>query len=139
MIASARLQLGFLEAVERNPVGAITHFKNALKHYGETESYSDIAEVVISIASLAAPRDAMSTATLLGAAAELIERTRMILPPYHRSAFDSSAAVARGILGDAAFEMAWAAGQAMDPEQAAAEGLRVAPSRALRRRRPAST
>ncbi|GAC1433927.1 MAG: hypothetical protein NVSMB65_07960 [Chloroflexota bacterium] len=60
---------------------------------------------------------------MLGATAALRASLRIPLPAADRTAHESLVAAARAALGDEAFARAWAAGQALLPEQAIAEAL----------------
>jgi hypothetical protein len=62
-------------------------------------------------------------ARLFGAGAVLRERLGADLPAIGRRSHDRGVAAVRAALGDADFEAAWAAGQALSLEQAIAEAL----------------
>jgi hypothetical protein len=62
-------------------------------------------------------------ATLLGAAAALLEAGGLQMDPIDRAEYDRAAAATRALLGEATFAAAQAAGQAMSLEQAVAYGL----------------
>ena len=65
-------------------------------------------------------------ARLYGAAAALREAIGVPLPPADRAVHDRGLAAARAGLGEAAFAIAWAAGQALPLEQAVADALEPA-------------
>jgi hypothetical protein len=62
-------------------------------------------------------------ARLLGAAGTLREAIGAPLPPVDRPAHEAAVQATRGLLGEAAFAAAWAAGRALPLEQAVAEAL----------------
>jgi non-specific serine/threonine protein kinase len=68
-------------------------------------------------------------ARLYGAADSLRARAGRTVEPVFREEFECDVAVARRALGDEAFAQAWAAGQALPPEQAIEEAERFAAAR----------
>jgi predicted ATPase/class 3 adenylate cyclase len=62
-------------------------------------------------------------ARLLGAATALRQAIGAPLPPVDRPDCEATAQAARAALGEAAFAAAWAAGEALTPEEAVAEAL----------------
>ena len=60
---------------------------------------------------------------LLGAAAAAVEATGPRVHPANQADHERSLATARRLLGDAAFDAAWAQGRSLTLEQAVAEAL----------------
>ncbi|MGH2560948.1 MAG: LuxR C-terminal-related transcriptional regulator, partial [Thermomicrobiales bacterium] len=85
--------------------------------WADAAHLEDIADIA---GRAGAPEQA---ARLYGAADALRERFGRPIEPAFRTEFERDVAVARRVLGDAAFATAWAAGQALSAEQAAAEAL----------------
>jgi len=83
-----------------------------------------IAECLEGLAGLAgAQEQAERAAHLFGAAAALRDTIDAPLPPAERADYERDLATIRSQIDAAAFADAWAAGQAMPPEQAIAEAL----------------
>ena len=66
---------------------------------------------------------------LSGAVPERVRPRVQMHLPYLWAELEAALATARQALGDAAFQQACAAGQAMTPEQAVADALEEAPDR----------
>jgi non-specific serine/threonine protein kinase len=103
---------------------AAAHFTESLvlaQELGRTRN------ITLSLAGLAAVACAVSeyvqAVRLLGAVAALLSASNHVLDPTVRSDYDRSTAAARAHLDAVTFDRAWAAGQALPPEQAIAEAL----------------
>jgi predicted ATPase/DNA-binding SARP family transcriptional activator len=84
-----------------------------------------IAECLEGFGAVAAGEgDSERAAWLFGAAAALRESGGIPVPPVHRADLKHGIAAARVALGESAFAIAWAAGQALPLEQAIAAALR---------------
>ena len=111
-------------AVNRGDVTA------AAAYYAESlalaENREDLVSALVRAANLAtAGRRALPATRLFGAAAALAETVGYPLRPAEQARCQDAAAGARAALGDARFEAAWAAGQALPAEQAAAEAAEL--------------
>jgi hypothetical protein len=88
-----------------------------------------VAGALEETAFLLADQDAATgwerAARLLGSAEALRHAANSPLPPPERAQLDQLQAVVRSALGDAAFRAAWAAGQSLTLEQAAAEAMQA--------------
>jgi hypothetical protein len=72
-----------------------------------------------SLAAIAAARqDFVSAATLLGAAARLMERMATAWPPDEKPHFDATRSAAEAALEPRAFRRAWSAGERMSSAEA---------------------
>jgi predicted ATPase/DNA-binding SARP family transcriptional activator len=110
------LHLGTVAALQGRLREARPLLAQALEHYGSEGFLQYTTECLESIAWIAnADGQHRDAATLLGAANRLRERTKT--PMWGRSGerIDGQAAIARGALGEAAYEAAWEAGRE-DPE-----------------------
>jgi non-specific serine/threonine protein kinase len=110
-------------AVNRGDVTA------AAAYYAESltlaRNREDLVSALVRTAGLAVGRRALVATRLLGAAAALAETVSYPLTPAEQARRQDTVAGARAALGDAKFEVAWAAGQALPVEQAVAEAIAV--------------
>src|SRR5207248_3189070 len=95
---------------------------------GSIRSARHIAQALAVVAEMVATEGAfVQAARLLGAAFTLQEHLAATLDADERADLDATLAAARAALGDEAFARAWAAGQALSPEQAITCALEPAP------------
>ncbi|MFL5735692.1 MAG: tetratricopeptide repeat protein [Chloroflexia bacterium] len=69
------------------------------------------------------PQALVKAATLAGAGEALLDKLGAPLPPFERPFYGPAIRAARAQLGEAAFDAAWAEGQAMNPQHAAESAL----------------
>jgi predicted ATPase/DNA-binding CsgD family transcriptional regulator len=105
-------------------------YARSLKTVVHYRDQPDVAERLEGFAKLAGEaHQPQRAARLFGAAEALRERIGLPIPPVERADYDRAVALARAQLDPAAFNSAWAAGKALNWEQAAAYALEVQPSR----------
>ena len=108
-------------ALEEGNVAANGLFEESLALLREVNDSWPIATNLQGIGvTLAAQGRPAEAARLWGAAEALCTQLRVSLPPAERAFVARARAVVRAELGEEAFTMAWAEGQAMTPEQALA-------------------
>ncbi|HZS86351.1 MAG TPA: tetratricopeptide repeat protein [Chloroflexota bacterium] len=130
----------------RSIAAALTHLADIARDQGSDEqaaamyaeglpllrSIGDHHGVAICLEGVAAAHGALGrqerAARLCGAAAALRDATGAPLPSVDRASFDRTLSAARAALGTAAFEAAWAAGQALSPDQAIDEATALSRS-----------
>ncbi len=102
-----------------DPVRASSLYGQSLNLYRRTGGRRGIAECLEAVASLAVTQADLTRATRLYAVAGVMrEAIGAPRPPRSREAYERDLAAIRAGLGEGAFAMAWAEGQAMTPEQA---------------------
>jgi tetratricopeptide (TPR) repeat protein len=101
-------------------------FGEGLMLSAEVEDHSSLAYYLQGLAAIAASEDELARAARLWGAAEALLETTEIVSYAHapdRSLYQRQVSAARGRLGEAAWDAAWAEGRAMMPQQAAAYAL----------------
>ena len=94
---------------------------------------TDVAQELLALAgSLGALGEPMRAAHLFGAAHAFLERSGTLIDPSDQPEHDRNIAFVRAQLGEAAFEAAWAEGQAMTFDQAVAHAQTASVSNAPR-------
>ena len=85
---------------------------------------TDVAQELLAFAgSLGTLGEPVRAAHLFGAAYAFLQRSGTLIDPSDRPEHDQNIAFVRAQLGDAAFEAAWAEGQAMSLDEAIAYAL----------------
>jgi tetratricopeptide (TPR) repeat protein len=103
---------------------AVVWYRECLPLTLDLQSPQQTALCLQGMASVAVARgDAVRAARLCGAAAALREATGVHMPAVSRARFEKLTADARAASGEPAFAAAWAAGQALSPEEAIADAL----------------
>nr|MBA2597966.1 protein kinase [Chloroflexia bacterium] len=117
------LQLGEVAAMRGDTTAAATYYAESL---AGTSSREDLVGKLVATARLAAVGgQPEAAARVFGAAAALADTIGYVRRPPEQERLERDAVVARASLGDAGFEVAWVAGQALTVEQAVAEALAV--------------
>ena len=115
------LQLGEVAAMRGDTTAAAAYYAESLAGTGSRE---DLVGKLVATARLAAVGgQPEAAARLFGAAAALADIIGYVRRRPEQERLERDAAVARASLGDAGFEVAWAAGQGLRIEQAVAEAL----------------
>jgi tetratricopeptide (TPR) repeat protein len=106
---------------------AVSRFVESLVLRREMGDKVRIAHCLAGLAGVVGAQGRSAPAVrLFGAAAALLDASGASLNPIGRAAYDRNVAAVHALMDEAAFEAAWAAGQALSLEQASAEALRVA-------------
>jgi hypothetical protein len=88
-----------------------------------------LAGMLVELGGLAASEgQAARSARLFGAAAAVRAAIGSVMPPILRDQYERDMAAAQAALGEAAFEAAWAAGQALSLDMVVAEALTDQPA-----------
>jgi predicted ATPase/DNA-binding SARP family transcriptional activator len=121
VVRQAQGDLGAARALYRE---SLTLFQAVGENRGIAGCLEGFAGVAMASSCTAEREDSLRRATrLFGAAATLRDAVGTPLPPYDRAAYEHHLAALRAGLGEAAFAAAWAEGQAMTLEAAAAYAL----------------
>jgi non-specific serine/threonine protein kinase len=113
--------LAFVAQHEGDHQEAIRLLLRSLALCQEIGVQTDVAQELLAFAgSLGALGEQMKAAHLFGAADAFLQRSGTLIDPSDQPEHDRNIAFVRAQLGEAAFEAAWAAGQAMTLEQAVA-------------------
>ena len=104
-------------------------FTEALLLCRELDDRRGVAESVAGLACLVAKDEPQRTVRLMGAIAAATEAVGAHLNLFHHTEHDHILAVARGQLGDEAFDAAWTQGRSLTLEQAVIDALEECPPR----------
>jgi DNA-binding CsgD family transcriptional regulator len=116
-------QLGEVAAMRGDSTTAAAYYAESL---AGTASRENLVGKLVATARLAAVGgQPVAAARLFGAAEALAETIGYVRRPPEQERLERDAAVARAALGDAGFETAWVAGQALRDERAVDEATRV--------------
>ena len=122
--AQASVNLGHVAYIEGDYRSARSLYRASLAIYRDLGNQEGVAACLRSFAALAVKEDrAKHASRLWGAAEALYEAIGVPLPTNEPWSHPQLLAAARQVLGDGAFEAAWAAGRAMTIEQAVANAL----------------
>jgi len=117
--------LGEVTRLEGNDLSAAVLYRESLSTAAPSRDRSLIAEALWGLAAVHAATDRPGQAVRLAAAEEAIRETAGIaLEPLVQAEQERLLADLRSTLGDAAFDAAWVAGQALSLDEAITEGLR---------------
>ncbi|HEV2127127.1 MAG TPA: tetratricopeptide repeat protein [Thermomicrobiales bacterium] len=126
---SIAIYLGNLGEVTRDQGDfpqAAAYYREALLLWAELRDRWNLTATLDGVAELAiAYKQPHHAARLLGAGAALRAAAGVPLPENERAAYERSVAAAREALGDGAFDVEWAAGQAMTYDEAIREASAV--------------
>lgn len=110
-LGNALLMLGLVTQGNGDRLGAKTLFAESLTLFQAMGSKTGLAYVLSSLAGIIdQPKRA---ATILGAAATILDRVRLPMDQIERTHYERTVAAVRARLDEAAFAAAWAAGQVM--------------------------
>jgi predicted ATPase/DNA-binding XRE family transcriptional regulator len=124
LTAEALTSLAAAEIAAERPLGAAPLLNESLHVLRLTDNKEEIAATLETVAQASAAWGAADrAASLLGAASVLRTRIGAPIPPADREAVQRTAAYVRGIVGDAAFAAAEAAGRELTPDEAIAAAL----------------
>ncbi|MDQ3657130.1 MAG: NB-ARC domain-containing protein, partial [Chloroflexota bacterium] len=113
----AHRDLGHAAIARGDTGGAIAHFAAGYGIFKEREYKLGLACVLVGLATLSIrDGDGMGATRRLGGSRQLLEETSTALAPADRDVADEVMAVAREILGDAAFATAFAEGRSLSIE-----------------------
>jgi tetratricopeptide (TPR) repeat protein len=137
--AAAQLGEGYVALDQGHAEAAMTCYTAALTIFASLPDWDDrlrrigVAAVLAALASAAAQRAPKHTVRMYGAAAALRASVgRQFDSPFqlpsHRTSDEHVLASVRAALGDATFDVAWAADQTLTLEQAIAEALEIGAS-----------
>ncbi len=119
--------LGYVASRQGDPRRGMAFFAEALTRQVEHEDRLNVAHCLAGIAGMAAALGQPELATrLLGAATALLATMDAAVWPVDQIEYDRSLAGVREQLGAARFAAAFAAGQALSPQDAVAEALAAA-------------
>ena len=119
--------LGYVASRQGDPRRGMAFFAEALTRQVEHEDRLNVAHCLAGIAGMAAALGQPEPAArLLGAATALLATMGAAVWPVDQIEYDRSLAVVREQLGAARFAAAFAAGQALSPQDAVAEALAAA-------------
>src|SRR5262249_2442531 len=120
---------GYVALRQAATAQAAAHFTKSVSLAQDLGRTSAIASGLVGLAGVAcALRAYVQAARLLGAVATLLAASKQVLEPIDQSECDGCTVAARAQLDAATFERAWAAGQALPPEQVIAEAVALAAS-----------
>jgi non-specific serine/threonine protein kinase len=126
-IAWSLYTLGYVALFQGHDGRAASCFVDSLVLRREMGDKVRIAHCLAGLAGVAgAQGQAAPAARLFGAAAALLDAIGAPLNPIGRAVYDRNLVAVRASMDEAAFEAAWAEGQAMSQEQAIAEALGIA-------------
>jgi tetratricopeptide (TPR) repeat protein len=129
-VAVALANMAQIETILGNYPAACQGFKESLQLFQEIGDRVNGATCLMGLGCVATVADSPAAwhqaAQLFGCGEHLLQETRGKLQPADRVIIDRHLALCRQKLGDAIFEAAWTAGQALSPEQAIACGLALA-------------
>ena len=109
-----------------SPARALEYYRESLELAWEMGYLAQVAECLRRIAAIAlAGGDARDAATLLGVFAGLVERIGASLSPKDNEELDAATAQARELLGNDAFDAAWAQGSGLSVDEAVEFALSV--------------
>jgi non-specific serine/threonine protein kinase len=129
--------LAFVAQHEGNHQEAIRMIRRSLALCQDLGVPTDVAQELLALAgSLGALGDPVRAAHLFGAAQAFLERRGTLIDPSDQPEHDRNIAIVRAQLDEAAFEAAWAEGQAMTFDQAVAYAQTVFDSDELFAPRP---
>jgi non-specific serine/threonine protein kinase len=129
--------LAFVAQHEGNHQEAIRMIRRSLALCQDLGMPTDVAQELLALAgSLGALGEPVSAAHLFGAAYTFLQRSGVLIDPSDQPEHDRNIAIVRGQLDEAAFEAAWAEGQAMTFDQAVAYAQTVFDSDDLSALRP---
>ncbi|MGN6337639.1 ATP-binding protein, partial [Mycobacterium sp.] len=94
--------------------------RGALACAADCGAYQPLAGIFECLADLARSVDARQAARLFGAADALRQRSGLVRFNVHQAGYQSSVAALREVMGDNAFDAAWAEGAALSTEEAIA-------------------
>jgi non-specific serine/threonine protein kinase len=122
--AFPRFELGNVLLARGNFAGANALYRQAFATWHAIDDRSAMALAINGLSWIAsAHNNADRAARLSGIAAAMREASGTIVAPVHRGFDARSIALAREMLGDAAYERLWAEGKAMPLEQAVAYAM----------------
>jgi non-specific serine/threonine protein kinase len=122
-VSAALFGLGQVAADRGDSTAAASYYAESLALVGNNEG---LVGRFVGTARLASAGGRPETATrLLGVAVALAKTAGYVLRPVEEAQYQRVAADVRASLGDANFEAAWAAGQALPAEQAVAEAAEM--------------
>ena len=125
-LAMATMNLGQLEVLLGEDEQAQTRFCEAIKLELALNARGDIACSLPDFAVLALKAHELErSAYLYAAASALREATEVSITPAQSAEYDSNVDMLRQQMGEAAFKMAWDAGNSMTLEQAVGYALRL--------------
>ena len=118
-VAAVLASLGEVALAQSDHATARSRFRESLVVYQEMGSARGVGVALAGLANLAAAEGQPTRALrLAGAAAALADAPGVAFEVFGQRAADANLASARQALGDAAAEVAWAAGQTMRPDDA---------------------
>ena len=123
--AEALRSLGFLASRQGEYDQAVAHFKESLGVYRHLGNKAEIQRLLEGMAmAVGSQRQPLRAARLLGAAEALREALGVVLHTADRPDHDRAVADIRSVVGEEAFNAAWAGGRTMALEQAIEYALR---------------
>ncbi len=118
--------LGFVAQHEGNHQEAVRVLRRSLALCQEFGVPTDVAQELLALAgSLGALGEPVRAAHLFGAAYAFLQRSGTLIDPSDQPEHNRNIAFVRAALGDTAYEMAWAEGQAMTLDEAVAYAQNV--------------
>lgn len=122
-LARALVDFGDLDLVQGNSTAAAVHYRQAMKEFHAAGDVTYLSFCLTGIALAAAKESPLAASRLFGAAEALRDRIGLTMAWLGEQRYGEAIARVRGALGEEAFAATWAAGRALELDDAVAEAL----------------